>query len=206
MKTHASIILALSLASTVALANVARFDQDKAGELPKGWKSGVTGKGDPKWQVVKDDSASSKPNVLMQSGSGDFPWCVKSDVSLSDGFVETQFKPISGEDDEAGGLMWRWKDGENYYVARGNALENNVSVYYTEKGKRKTIKYVDAPVKKNDWNKLRVEFSGKHIRILLNGKNYIELDDDHIQGPGAVGVWTKADSVTAFDNFEFGSK
>ncbi|HEY4344016.1 MAG TPA: hypothetical protein VGN05_06715, partial [Parvibaculum sp.] len=143
------------------------------------------------------------PNVLKQSGSGTFPWCVK-DASLADGVVEVKMKPVSGREDQAGGLMWRWKDGDNYYVARANALENNVSLYYTEKGKRNTIRYVNAPVASNAWHALRVEFSGKHIRIALDGKTYIELDDEHIAGAGALGVWTKADSVTIFDDFSYG--
>jgi hypothetical protein len=118
--------------------------------------------------------------------------------------VEVRFKPLSGRSDQAGGLVWRWKDGDNYYVARANALEDNVSLYYTEKGSRKTIQYVDAPVAGNSWHTLRVEFRARHIRVLLDGKQYIEADDAHITGPGAVGVWTKADSVTAFDDFAFG--
>ena len=99
-------------------------------------------------------------------------------------------------------MVWRWKDGDNYYVARANALENNVSLYYTENGRRITLKYVDAPVPANTWHTLRVEFTGTRIRVALNGKTYIELDDAHIKGAGAVGVWTKADSVTAFDDFQ----
>ena len=89
--------------------------------------------------------------------------------------------------------------------ARANALENNVSLYYTEHGRRRTIKYVKAPVAKNVWHLLRAEFSGGHIRVALNGATYIELDDEHIVGPGAVGVWTKADSVTTFNDFTYGS-
>jgi hypothetical protein len=112
-----------------------------------------------------------------------------------------KFKPLSGREDQAGGVVWRWKDGDNYYVARANALENNVSLYYTEGGRRRTIKYVDAPVTGNTWHTLRAEFRGTRIRVLLDGKPSIELDDSHIAGPGAVGVWTKADSVTAFDDF-----
>ena len=73
-------------------------------------------------------TAPSAPNVLKQSGSGAFPWCVKKDVSLTDGALEVKFKPISGSEDAAGGLVWRWKDGDNYYVARANALEDNVSL------------------------------------------------------------------------------
>jgi hypothetical protein len=74
-----------------------------------------------------------------QSGQGDFPWCVRPNATLDDGFVEVKFKPISGRKDQAGGVIWRWKDGGNYYVARANALENNVSLYYTENGVRKTL-------------------------------------------------------------------
>ncbi|MCK7580611.1 MAG: hypothetical protein MZV65_36515 [Chromatiales bacterium] len=96
--------------------------------------------------------------------------------------------------------------GQLQYVARANALENNVSLYYTEKGNRNTIKYVDAPVPRAAWSTLRVEFSGRSIKVLLNGKSYIELENDRITGPGAVGVWTKADSVTAFDDFSYDMK
>jgi hypothetical protein len=125
--------------------------------------------------------------------------------SLADGFVEVKFKPLAGKEDQAGGIIWRFKNGDNYYVARANALENNVSLYYTENGNRKTLKYVDAPVAGNAWHTLRVEFSGQAIRVDLDGKTYIEFKDGHIAGAGAVGVWTKADSVTAFDDFEFGA-
>lgn len=100
-------------------------------------------------------------------------------------------------------MVWRWKDGDHYDVARANALENNVSLYWTEGGARKTLKYVDAPVSANAWHTLRVEFKGARILVLLDGKAAIDLEDTHITGPGAVGVWTKADSVTAFDDFSF---
>jgi len=189
---------------TIAYAETINFDRDEVGKVPTGWTAGVTGRGSPKWVVQADPTAPSKPNVLMQSGQGTFPWCVKKDVSIGDGFVAVKFKSISGREDEAGGLVWRWKDGDNYYVARANALENNVSLYHTSSGSRITIKYVDAPVSPNQWHTLRVEFSGKQIKVLLDGKVYIDLQDSHISGPGAVGVWTKADSVTAFDDFSYG--
>jgi hypothetical protein len=180
------------------------FDSDKPGAAPSGWVCGVTGKGQPRWQIEPDASAPSAPNVLRQSGSGTFPWCVKQGMALADGFVEVKFKPEGGSEDQAGGVVWRWKDGDHYYVARANALENNVSLYYTQGGKRNTIRYVDAPVPARVWHRLRVEFSGTRIRVSLDGKTYIELEDAHIAGTGAVGVWTKADSVTAFDDFAFG--
>lgn len=160
------------------------------------WDCGVTGKGNPRW-VVED-------GVLRQTGSGTFPWCVRRGTSLADGFVEVKLRPQAGRQDQAGGVVWRWKNGDNYYVARANALENNVSLYYTESGRRSTIKYVDAPVAKDQWHTLRVEFAGRRIRVIFNGKACIEMEDSRISGPGAVGVWTKADSVTAFDGFAYG--
>jgi hypothetical protein len=181
------------------------FDTDPQGTLPPGWEQGVTGSGTPRWTVQHDESAPSKPNVLRQSGVGSFPWAVKRDASLENGYVEVKFKALEGKQDQAGGVVWRWKDGNNYYVARANALENNVSLYYTANGRRNTIKYVDAPVAGNAWHTLRVEFSGARIRVLLNGKTTIELDDERIKGAGRVGLWTKADSVTAFDDFNYGS-
>jgi hypothetical protein len=185
-------------------AETLSFDQDTAGAAPAGWRTGVTGRGSPKWLIEADATAPSKPNVLKQSGSGTFPWCVRPDAQLTDGYLEVKFKPVSGREDQAGGLVWRWKDGDNYYVARANALENNVSLYYTQNGRRNTLKYVDAPVPRNAWHTLRVEYSAKKIRVILDGKPYIEMEDDHIAGSGAVGLWTKADSVTLFDDFSYG--
>ena len=195
-----------TLAAVGQAADVISFDRDKPGAMPSDWTCGVTGRGSPRWTVEADPTAPSPPHVLRQSGSGDFPWCVMPAVRVTDGFVETRLKPLQGKRDQAGGVVWRWKDGDNYYVARANALENNVSLYYTERGRRNTIKYVDAPVAGNTWHTLRVEFSGTRIRVIFDGKTYIELDDRHIADSGAVGVWTKADSVTAFDDFNYGTR
>jgi hypothetical protein len=179
------------------------FDTDAVGALPAGWSAGVTGRGNSRWTVESDATAPSKPNVLKQSARGDFPWCVRNDSQLVDGYVQVRFKPIAGRDDQAGGVIWRWKDGDNYYVARANALENNVSLYYTQNGRRITIKYVDAPVAKSTWHTLHVGFAGQRIRVALDGTTYIDLDDGRIAGAGRVGVWTKADSVTLFDDFTY---
>ena len=187
-------------------ADTFNFDTDTAGSLPPGWEQGVTGRGAPRWAVHADASAPSQPNVLRQSGVGTFPWVVRSKTAIEDGYVEVKFQALEGREDQAAGVVWRWKDGNNYYVARANALENNVSLYYTEAGRRITLKYVDAPVPPKLWHTLRVEFSGRRISVALNGKTYIELEDSHISGPGAVGMWTKADSVTAFDDFSYGLK
>src|SRR5687767_15941335 len=99
------------------------------------WNCGVTGKGNPRWVV--------EGNVLRQTGSGTFPWCVRKGTSLADGFVEVKFRPEAGEQDQAGGVVWRWKNGDNYYVARANALDDNGPPPSTEYGRRNNIKCGD---------------------------------------------------------------
>src|SRR5205809_748641 len=116
-----------------AVADPIDFSGDAVGQPPAGWTCGMTGRGTPKWSV-ESDSGAQGGKVLLQSGAATFPWCVKGDASLTDGWVEAKFKPLSGKEDQAGGVVWRWKDGDNYYVARANALENNVSLYYTARG------------------------------------------------------------------------
>lgn len=179
------------------------FRASDLGKTPVGWSCGSTGKGQPRWSVEADASASQP--VLKQSGRAPFPWCVLDASALTDGWVEVRFRPLAGREDQAGGIVWRWKDGDNYYVARANALENNVSLYHTTAGSRRTIEYRDAPVSKREWHTLRAEFKGTRIAVSLDGKRCIELDDAHIGGSGKVGVWTKADSVTLFDAFSFGT-
>ena len=190
--------------SMTAAAETIGFEADVVGQPPAGWTCGATGRGTPKWTVEADPDAPGA-KVLRQSGSATFPWCVKGDVALTDGWVEVTFKPMAGKEDQAGGVVWRWKDSDSYYVARANALENNVSLYYTERGSRKTLKYVDAPVTTGQWHTLRVDFTDIRIVVTLDGKRYIGIDDSHIAGSGAIGVWTKADSVTVFMGFNYAS-
>jgi hypothetical protein len=200
MKT---LLLSASLLAAMppAFGLTINFDTDVVGQPPTGWNCGITGRGHPHWTVEADASAPSPPNVLKQDGTATFLRCVRSDTGTADGMVEVKFKPLSGKEDQAGGVVWRWKDSNNYYVARANALEQNVSLYYTVDGSRKTIQYVNAPGAANAWHTLRVTYKGDAIQVVLDGKTYIETRDTHISGPGKAGVWTKADSVTKFDDF-----
>ena len=198
--------VAMVTMTSPALADGDNFDQTQAGSLPPYWTCGVTGQGSPVWTVEADPTAPSKPQVLKQSGDGDYPWCVKKDVSLKDGSVEVKFKPVSGSEDQAGGVLWRWKDGDNYYIARANALEDNVTIYHTIKGSRRQFKNVGMKVATNQWHTLRVDFEGNSFKVLFDGKVAIEANDDTFKDAGAVGVWTKADSVTEFDDFSYAGK
>jgi hypothetical protein len=200
------IAIALFFIATAVAAETVNFDDKKTGDVPDGWTGGVTGKGTPKWSIEADASAPSKPNVLKQSGEGKYPWCVKKDVSIKDGSVEVKFKPVSGKEDQAGGLVWRFKDGNNYYIARANALEDNVTIYHTVDGVRSAFKNIDTKVKSNEWHTLKVEFRDNKFTVSFDGKVVIEASDDTFKDAGAVGVWTKADSVTLFDDFSYGSR
>jgi predicted peroxiredoxin len=203
-------LLIASLASTAiaALSSVdtVNFDNFKTGAAPPGWTATQTGSGSAKWSVEKDDSAPSKPNVLKQSGEATFPVCIKNDTNIKDGFVEVKFKPMSGKEDQAGGVIWRAKDSNNYYIARANALEDNVTIYHMIDGKRVAFKNVNTKVTSGVWHTLRVDFEGNKFTVTFDGTKVIEATDESFANAGKVGVWTKADSVTEFDNFIYGAR
>lgn len=200
------------LAATAAVLQTVTFDQSSA--LPAGWTIDITGQGAAKWEVVADKSAPSAPNVLRQSGEATFCWAAKTDEKIKDGFAEVKIKPISGKEDQAGGLVWRFQDANNYYVVRANALEGNVVLYKTANGKRSSLQVkgrmfgygVDTKVPGGKWSTLRVEFAGHLFSVFFDGKKLFDVEDDALEDAGAVGLWTKADSVTLFDDFSYGSK
>ena len=206
MKAFGTLVLmSIGLAAT-SQAQTVNFDNAPAGQPPAGWTGTRTGSGNAKWTVEKDDTAPSKPNVLKQSGVATYPIAFKDDTNLKDGFVEVKFKPVSGKEDQAGGVVWRLKDANNYYVVRANALEDNVTIYDTINGRRVERKRANMKVATNEWHTLRVDFQGGHFTVTYDGKKALEWDDTKIQDAGKVGLWTKADSVTLFDDFVYGSK
>ena len=206
MKASLFTMIVTTMATGLAAAETVNYDDTKAGVPPPGWTAAQTGSGTAKWTIEKDDSAPSKPNVLKQSGQATFPVCFKNGTNIKDGFVEVKFKPIAGKEDEAGGVIWRLQDVNNYYIARANALENNVTIYHTIKGKRTEKKRTKMEVSSGAWHTLRVDFRGNHFTVTFDGKKALEWDDDTFKNAGKVGVWTKADSVTEFDNFIYASK
>ncbi len=206
--------MATILITGTAFGGTVDFDDVQAGGPPPGWTATQTGSGSAKWSVEKDDSAPSKPNVLKQSGQATFPVCIKDDTSLKDGFVEVKFKPVSGREDQAGGVIWRAKDSNNYYIARANALEGNVVLYKTVNGKRSSLDIVGRKggygvkerVASGQWHTLRVEFAGNHFKLSFDGEHLFDVEDTTFTEAGKVGVWTKADSVTLFDDFTYSGK
>jgi hypothetical protein len=203
-------LAALTIGVLMTLTQTATFDA--AGTLPKGWNTGITGQGKEQWSVVRDGSAPSGQNVLLQSGEATFCWAVDTRTHIQDGFVEARVKPESGKEDQAGGLVFRFLDANNYYVVRMNALEGNVVLYKTVNGKRSPLQVrgrmigygVDTKVPNGKWSQLRVEFHGAVFAVHYNGEKLFEVEDRTFASAGAVGVWTKADSVTRFDDVRYG--
>jgi 3-keto-disaccharide hydrolase len=207
----AATILCLMEVSAMA-DNTTKFESDAVGGTPNGWTATMTGTGDPKWTVEQDLTAPSKSKILKQSGQATYPLLLKENTNIKDGFIEAKFKAIAGSEDRAAGLVWRAKDANNYYVVRANALEDNVVLYKTVNGSRSALDIVgrrggygvNVAVPTDQWHALRVDFSGSRFKVLYNGKQLFEVEDSTFGGAGKVGVWTKADSVTLFDEINCG--
>ena len=188
------------------------FESNQIGAAPEGWTSTLTGSGDPKWTIESDETAPSKSKVLKQSGRATYPLILKNDTNIKDGFVEMKFKAIAGSQDRAAGIVWRAKDANNYYVTRANALEDNVVLYKTVNGVRSALDIVGRKrgygigikVPSNTWHTLRVDFKASRFSVSFNGNQLFEVEDSTFTDAGKVGLWTKADSVTLFDEVTYG--
>jgi hypothetical protein len=192
-------------------AETASFENDAVGGPPRGWLLTMTGKGAPKWTVERDEDGRA---VLRQSGKATYAVALKQGTNIRDGFAEVKFKPISGSEDRAGGIVWRAQDANNYYVVRANALEGNVVLYKTVNGVRSSLNLigqkggygVKTAVPANQWHTLRVEFAGNRCNVVFNGKPLFAVEDATFSEAGMVGLWTKADSVTVFSGFTYGER
>jgi 3-keto-disaccharide hydrolase len=189
------------------------FEGTQTGVAPEGWTATLTGSGSPRWTVESDQTAPSKSNVLKQSGRATFPLILKNDTNIKNGFIEVKFKALAGSQDRAAGIVWRAKDANNYYVARANALEDNVVLYKTVNGVRSPLDIVgrrggygiETSVPANVWHSLRVDFKGSRFSVSFNGKQVFEVEDATFSDAGKIGLWTKADSVTLFDEMTYGA-
>jgi hypothetical protein len=186
------------------------FSDDSVGGPPKGFEFGHTAKaGAPgKWIVQADGSNTYLAQVDPDRTNARFPVAVLSEISAADVDLSVRFKPVSGRVDQAAGLVWRFQNEDNYYLVRANALENNVVLYKVQNGKR-----TDLPVKgegrtygkkaqvpSGQWSTLRVVAAGPRFEVQFNGTTLYEVEDSTFSQAGKVGVWTKADSVTEFDD------
>ena len=187
-----------------AAAKAWDFQDDKADAPPAGFTFGRTGGGKMgKWVVRVDPSAPAGDHVLAKVDTDGtdyrFPVAVADTPVLKDLRLECRCKQVSGKTDQACGLVFRYQDENNYYVARANALEDNVRLYHVVKGRRRQIGGWNGKVAGGVWHTLAVEARGDKLKVIWEGKQIIDVADDTLREAGKVGVWTKADSVTYYD-------
>lgn len=207
-------LVALIVVSAVALAQgqtrTVDFTQDAVGQSPKGFEFGHTAKvGTPgKWVVQAEGNNKYLAQLDADRTGSRFPVAVLANVKGANVDLSVRFRPVSGQIDQAAGLVWRYQDENNYYIVRANAREDNVVLYKVQAGRR-----TDLPVKgegrtygkpsnvpSGQWGTLRVVAKGPLFEVYHDARKLYEVEDTTFTQAGKVGVWTKADSVTYFDD------
>ena len=203
-------LLAFGLAA--APGKVITFDNDQLGQTPPQWTVAMTNHGRaPHWEIVKDLSAATQPYVLAQTSADPvrdrFPLAIFDGANFRDGDVSVRIKPVSGREVQAGGVVWRYRDPNNYYLARANALEKNVQVFKVENGQRVPLMAgVRHEIPTNAWSILKVAARGNRFQVYMDHRRILQGWDNTFLTGGKVGLWTVADSVTYFDEFRFTPK
>ena len=186
---------------------VLSLDEVDIGELPEGWVAAKTGEGPGSvWKVLEDATTPHGTKVLAQTSDQGpnrvFNLCVAKITSFSDVDLAVAFKAVQGKLDQGGGLVWRYKDANNYYLARMNPLEDNFRLYKEVAGKRIQLGTVDIKIPSKTWHTLRVLHKADRIQCFLDGKLYLDLKDGTFPNAGKIGLWTKADAQTYFADLQ----
>jgi uncharacterized membrane protein YkoI len=181
------------------------FDKDELGKTPGGLliKQNNPTKELGRWTVEADPAAPSKPNVLSlktQNGNATFNLAIVQKASFKDLALSVKIRGNSGSDDQGGGLIWRAKDENNYYICRINPLEPNYRVYKVVDGKRKQLQSAEVKTETGKWYTLKAVMVGDHIMCFLDGKKMLDVKDDTFKDAGMIGLWTKADASSSFDD------
>jgi hypothetical protein len=203
----------VSFSLVASSANVITFDHDSLGKTPPGWTVAMTNPGGAgRWEVIRDPSAPTPPYVLAQVSSDphNVPLAILDRVSMRDGDISVRLKPVSGRQDQAGGLVFRYRDENNYYTVRANAVGDGVSLFKVENGRPVPITPRGMPassflvkhdIKPNTWQILKISFRGNQFQVYVNHRRLFRAQDSTYMGAGKVGLCTVADSVTYFDDF-----
>ncbi len=185
-----------------------RFSKDDVDKIPAGWKAAQTGKGEGSvWKVVEDETAPSKTGYALaqtaESPNALYNICVAEDTKYKDVEISVAFKAIRGKKDQGGGLVWRYQDNNNYYIARMNPLEDNFRVYKVVAGKRTQLETKEGlEIKAGEWHSIQIEHEGDHIVCCLDHKKHLDVKDDTFKKAGKIGLWSKADAQTYFDDLK----
>jgi hypothetical protein len=184
------------------------FEETPVGSLPAGFTPGLTGGGiSPRWVVMEDSSSPAGLRVLAETSrdrtDNRFPHVLVDDLRVRDVAVSVLFRPIDGRIDRAAGLIVRYRDAANYYVARANALEDNVRLYRVVGGRRIQFAGVTTAVPSQTWQTLGLRVEGDHFTVSMAGCDLFEATDRTFREAGQIGLWTKADSLTHFAALDF---
>jgi len=207
-----TLLVLVAFGLTAATTRIVTFDNAQLGKTPQDWTVAMTNHGHaPQWEIVRDLSAATKPYVLAQtsvdSARDRFPLAIYNPLKLRDGEVSVRIKVLSGHEVQAGGIVWRYRDENNYYLARANALENNVQVFKVENGVRRPLMAgVRHEIPANGWSILKVAIRGARFQVYVDHRRILQGSDSTFSAAGSVGLWTVADSVAYFDDFRVTTK
>jgi len=187
----------------VSAKNSFDFENCIVNSKPENWSIALTGEGKMcEWKIIDDAGNKVLAQVGDEKNDYRFNLIVNDELSFKDVQIKLKYKGITGNNDQGGGPVWRYIDENNYYVARANPLENNYRVYKVVNGKRIQLKSARVDTKTGEWYSLKVIMKGDKIKCYFNGKLELETTDSTFKNAGKVGIWTKSDAVTYFDNFE----
>lgn len=203
------IVFLLLFLNSFVLGITIDFEKYPVGKLPQGWMQISTGGGVSKWQVLKDQNTNVLAQISNENPGSHFNLVINNEIEVKNIDLSIKVRAVSGRKDQGGGLVWRYKDPLNYYVVRANPLENNVVLYKVEDGVRtdlpllgKGFTYgIDVPSLGNGWHILRVTVKEVLFTVYLDNKELFQVRDDTFEDSGKIGLWTKSDAVSYFDDF-----
>lgn len=186
------------------------FENYVSAQLPDGWSQYYTGPGGTDWKVVDDNGNKVLAQLYSDNPNGHFNIIVNDALSMKDMTLSVRIKGVTGEHDKGGGFIWRFTDKDNYYVVRSNPEEDNMVLYKVEKGKRTDLPLVDkgrtygvdVPPLGDTWHTMKLTVKDDLFTIYLDDKELFKVQDTTFPLAGKIGLWTKADAVTYFDDFE----
>lgn len=190
----------------ISTGKIIDFDRATLGKMPQGWSAAITNGGSvPRWQVLRDRSAPTQPYVLALASSDKpdrSPLAILDTIAVRDADVSVRLKPLTGHEAAAGGLVFRYRDANNYYVARANSLDHTVALFKVQNGQSSPVgSGVRHDIPANAWSILKVSVRGGKFQVYVNHRRVLQAQDTTFQNTGKVGLWTKGDSVTYFDDF-----
>jgi hypothetical protein len=179
------------------------FNNDDTGIMPPNWSVALTGNGSMcSWQVLNIDGNKVMAQTSTQDDGYRFNIAVNNKLNYRNVSISVKFKGVSGNEDQGGGPVWRYIDSQNYYVVRANPLENNYRLYKVVNGRRTELKSADIDIKTGKWYNLKITMKGNTIKCYFNGKLQLQTNDDTFTDAGKIGLWTKSDAVTYFDDMQ----